>query len=56
MATRSTAEVERDTWPEGEVILYQLDPGGKWLTAEQLRAARVERIMPRQPKKQWGRR
>jgi hypothetical protein len=29
---------------------------GKWMTSEQMRAARVDAIMPPQPKKQWGRR
>jgi hypothetical protein len=47
-------QVERDVWPEGETILYQFD--GKWLTWEQMRAARVDRLLPRQPRKEWGRR
>jgi hypothetical protein len=47
--------IAADTWPEGEAILYQLTPGGKWLTWEQMRAARVDAIMPRQPKPTYRR-
>jgi hypothetical protein len=44
-----------DSWPYEEVILYQLEPGGKFLTWEQMRAARVDKLMPRQPKPDWRR-
>lgn len=58
MAWTSRSEspsTERDTWPADSDILWQYD--GKWYaTWEQFAAARLDKLMPRQPKREWGKR
>jgi hypothetical protein len=44
---------ERDIWPAGETFMFHY--AGKWMTAEQMRAAQVDRLLPRQPKREWRR-
>jgi hypothetical protein len=50
---RDTTRGERDTWPAGETFMFHY--AGKWMTAEQMRAAQVDRLLPRQPKREWRR-
>jgi hypothetical protein len=52
---RDSAADRVDTWPAGETFMFHF--AGKWMTAEQMRAARVDAIMPRQPKgERWRKR
>jgi hypothetical protein len=47
-------QVERDIWPAGETFMFHYL--GRWMTAEQMRAAQVDRLLPRQPKPDYRRR
>jgi hypothetical protein len=56
MALTSRSElptIAADTWPEGADILVQYD--GRWMSYAAFEAARLDKLMPRQPKRDWRR-